>query len=169
MNLIAFSRRGIWLFAGALVFQAGHMVEHIAQLYQYLILWYPITEAHGIIFFLDLEWNHFTFNFFYLLALFWAAWELHLLAALRGRKTLLVIFVAGAVTQIFHTLEHTARIGQFLQTACTPCQGIAGWFVNGIYLHFGLNAIALVFPAIVFFGLGLHRQITLRKPSSSSS
>jgi hypothetical protein len=161
------SKSGLYAFTVALILQGGHMVEHVTQLYQHAFLYLPIKESHGVLFFFDLEWNHFDFNLLYFLLLAWAfialaffskeAWQ-------GGRKESFFryTFLLGFAVQGYHVLEHTARIGQMLQTGCTPCPGFLGWFFDGIYLHFTLNAITFLLPLIAFFGLNLHRALLAR-------
>lgn len=152
----------IYLLAMGLAAQTFHMTEHFGQLYQHAILGWSIKASAGIVYFLNLEWNHFTFNLLYLLLLGysfvalkfyrrdslasqvqWAAWA----------------FTIAFIVQIYHTFEHTVRINQFLSTGCTPCPGILGRYVDGIYLHFVLNSMVYVLPLAAFLGYGFHRRI----------
>lgn len=55
----------LYLFTIGLIVETFHITEHTAQVYQHAWLGWPISDAHGIIFFLDLEWNHFIFNSLY--------------------------------------------------------------------------------------------------------
>lgn len=151
------------IFVAALLLQGVHMVEHLAQVYQYAILRFPIFEAHGILFFFDLEWNHFTFNLAYLLllAMIFIGFKFHSSEYFIGQsKTPRYMFLAGFFVQGYHVIEHAARIGQTLQTGCEPCRGILGWYVNGIWLHFTLNSLVLVLPAAAFFSYRLYRKLS---------
>lgn len=134
------------ILALALVIQGFHWVEHLAQVYQHWWLSLPIKESRGILFFLDLEWNHFVFNSVYLLLLV-VAWFF-----LQGKVSRVVIkFLAvGTLVQGYHLVEHAVRIWQHIQTACEPCRGILGWYVDGIYLHFAFNTFVLALPLIAF-------------------
>lgn len=162
--MTTFTKNALYAFAIALFLQGAHMIEHFAQLYQYQILRMPIYEAHGILFFLDLEYNHFWFNLLYALALAYVfvAGELFKRKAPEWARW---TFIAGFAIQSYHVLEHTSRIGQTLQTGCEPCPGILGWYVNGIHLHFTLNSITWLLPMIAFFGYGLHKNFNRNKPS----
>ena len=106
-------------------------------------------EAHGILFFLDVEWNHFLFNlvYFTLLAvvmfilLFVRDFEL-----LRKRRFTFLLFVLGFLVQAYHLVEHTVRMEQFFKLGCTPCPGILGWHLDLVYLHFSLNTATWLLP-----------------------
>lgn len=128
----------------AFVAQTLHMLEHVAQMYQHVVLGLPTKLANGLLFFLDLEWNHFLFNSIYLIFL------LVIFARLRfwttrtwgGDNIIPPLFVAGFAVQSYHVVEHSVRMYQFLTTGCTPCIGVIGRFFNMIHLHFFLNLIA---------------------------
>lgn len=137
---------GFNVLALALILQFFHLIEHAAQVYQHWWLALPIKESKGILFFLDLEWNHLAFNALYLIFLF-AAWFLLRGNLPRGSRRLLF---AGAAIQSYHTVEHGVRIVQHLQTACEPCTGILGRYVDGVYLHFAFNAVVFALPLLVF-------------------
>lgn len=130
----------------ALLIQGFHWIEHLAQVYQHWWLSLPIKESKGILFFLDLEWNHLIFNFVYLLPLA-AAWFL-----LRGKvsRTAIWFLAVGVLVQSYHVIEHVVRIWQHLQTACEPCKGVLGWYIDGVYLHFAFNTLVLTLPLTAF-------------------
>lgn len=134
------------ILAFALVIQGFHWIEHLAQMYQHWWLSLPIKESKGILFFLDLEWNHFVFNsaYFTLLAAFW-----FLLRKTSSRATMMVL-VVGILIQGYHLIEHIVRVWQHIQIACEPCKGILGWYVDGVYLHFMFNTLVLSLPLIAF-------------------
>jgi hypothetical protein len=54
--------RWLALFFVLLVGQSVHFVEHIAQVIQVHLLGFNVSQAHGIIGQLDLEWTHFFFD-----------------------------------------------------------------------------------------------------------
>lgn len=132
------------VLALALAVQGFHWIEHLAQVYQHWWLSLPIKESRGILFFLDLEWNHFVFNSVYLLLLA-AAWFL-----LQGIVSHVVIrfLAAGTLIQSYHLVEHMVRIWQHIQTTCEPCKGILGRYVDGVYLHFVFNTLVFILPLI---------------------
>ncbi|MCS7145455.1 MAG: hypothetical protein RMJ28_03005 [Nitrososphaerota archaeon] len=134
----------------AFVAQTLHMLEHSVQLYQHMVLGLPPKLANGLLFFLDLEWNHFLFNSLYLVFLviifvrlrFWST------TSWGGHKVVSALFIAGFAIQSYHVIEHSVRMQQFLTTGCTPCTGIIGKLFNMIHLHFFLN-IAAYLPLVL--------------------
>ncbi|TSC78958.1 MAG: hypothetical protein G01um101429_634 [Parcubacteria group bacterium Gr01-1014_29] len=137
------------ILALALVVQGFHWIEHLAQVYQHWWLGLPIKESKGILFFLDLEWNHFVFNsaYFVLLVVVW-----FLLRNVSSRVAMRLLIV-GTLIQGYHLIEHAVRIWQHIQTACEPCKGILGWYIDGVYLHFAFNTLVLLLPLIAFIFL----------------
>lgn len=135
-----------WLLALALFIQVLHWIEHLAQVYQHWWLSLTIKESHGILFFLDLEWNHFVFNaaYFLLLAVIW------FLLRRKVSHVAISFLAAGTLVQGYHLIEHVVRIWQHIQIACEPCKGILGWYIDGVYLHFAFNTIVLALPLITF-------------------
>ena len=157
-----YSRFGIAVFTITLLWQGGHYIEHLAQMYQHVFLRWPIKESHGLLFFADLEWNHFLFNFSYFLLLVTIFISLRffdrsMFASVAQWPRYL--FLLGFSFQGYHVLEHAARIGQHLQTGCSPCPGFLGWYFNGIYLHFVYNSTVLILPACAFFAYGFHKIV----------
>ena len=146
------------LLGVTLLIQFFHWVEHVAQVYQHWWLGYPIAASSGILFFLDLEWNHLIFNSAYLVLL--------VAIFLFGRKAFSTsqgatnVYLAGVGIQAYHTFEHVIRIWQYLTANCTPCKGILGWYFDGVYLHFAFNTVVLLFPLIAFVLLGFHRYLS---------
>jgi hypothetical protein len=157
------SLKGSVVLLAALALQGGHYIEHLAQYYQHAFLYLSIKESHGILFFADLEWNHFVFNLLYFVLVAYAAVKMEFFTAraFQGMRNAIYrnIFLGGVLLQGYHVLEHSGRIGQHLQTGCTPCPGFLGWYFDGIYLHFTYNSLTLFLPLIAFFGLGIHRQL----------
>lgn len=140
------SSYGMKILALVLLIQGLHWVEHIAQVYQHWWLSLPIKESKGILFFLDLEWNHFVFNSVYLLLLV-AVWFLIRKVSFRVAAWFLI---SGTLLQGYHVVEHIVRIWQHVQTACEPCKGILGWYIDGVYLHFAFNMFVLILPLAAF-------------------
>lgn len=140
------------LFLAAFVLQGLHEVEHVAQVYQRLWLGVGPQSARGILFFLDVEWNHFLFNAGYFLLLAAISFFLFFhpaLAPIRNRGKAAGLFAAGFLLQAYHVVEHTARMGQFFNTNCTPCPGILGWYIDIAYLHFIFNTLTWLLPLAV--------------------
>ena len=140
----------IFVFLGALVIQFFHLIEHIAQVYQHWLLGLSIKESRGILFFLDLEWNHLIFNALYF-ALLMIVWKKMRRSASFGENHVVTYTLgAGILVQGYHVIEHIVRIAQYFKIGCTPCKGILGWYIDGVYLHFAFNTFVLVLPLIAF-------------------
>lgn len=155
------SRPVVYAFTAALMVQTFHMVEHVAQVYQHAILGLGIKDSHGILFFLDLEWNHFIFNslYFALLAAVFFSCGFHRRGGpATGKRLACIAFSAAFMIQGYHVVEHTVRMFQFFQIGCTPCKGILGNFFDGIYLHAALNTFVYLLPLIAFIVYGFHRE-----------
>ena len=159
---IQITKAAAWIFCIALILQGFHMVEHFAQMYQFFVLQVPAFAAHGILFFLDLEWNHFHFNlaYFLLLAYVFVWGKFYDPKEFSGRNPIpRYCFLTGFFVQGYHVLEHTARIGQFIQSGCTPCEGIIGWYFNGILFHFTINSITWILPLVAFVSYRIYKDI----------
>lgn len=145
------------LFVG-LIFQMGHHYEHVSQIFQWWYLGQHSSVSKGIIFFLDLEWNHFIFDGLYFFLLLAAC--LHFIRRWNERGHSLDQFTMGLLgatlgLQGWHAIEHTYRIVKHVRTGCEPCTGIADIAFNVplIPLHFWFNVFALTFPLLLFFWL----------------
>ena len=138
------------------------MVEHVAQVYQHAVLGLSIAASHGILFFLDLEWNHMIFNalYFVLLAVVFVKCRFYETHGAVGEKPLACIaFYAGFLIQGYHVIEHSVRMVQFFQRGCTPCPGILGYLFDGVYLHAAFNTLVYVLPLIAFLSYGFQHRL----------
>ncbi len=152
----------VFIFTGALIIQTLHITEHVVQVYQHAILGLSINESQGILWFLDLEWNHFVFNVVYLILLSMVfvlgkfyktkgvAWKMRPAA---------LVFTAGLMIQGYHVVEHSVRMVQFYQSGCTPCPGILGRVFDGIYLHAAFNTIVYILPLYAFAAYGFQARL----------
>lgn len=151
------------LFSVAVLYQITHWIEHVAKAYQHWWLGISLLEARGILFFFDLEWNHFVFNTLYwaaLLAVFFAGRFFKKESLARQKPLVFYGFLGGGLfLQSYHQVEHLVRIIQHVALNCQPCPGILGWYFDEIYLHFILNSVALVFPLIAFFAYGYFKRL----------
>ncbi len=148
------------LFTYLVIEQFFHQAEHVAQMYQFAFLNIPAHDAHGFVWFLDEEWNHFIFNSLYFTGVIVVF--IYLLRALKKsgiRKTaahvgFIVIF---SIWEGWHMIEHTYRIIHHVQGLCDECSGIIDqWFgINRLVLHFWFNFFALVFPMVVYIWYGV--------------
>lgn len=156
----------LYLFTLTLVYQIFHQVEHISQAYQYVLLKLPKLESSGILWFLNLEWNHFIFNsgFFIGLSLTFFG----ITRTLQRQRHLLRnhIFLMGStlLVQGWHVGEHVVRITRHLRFHCEPCPGILdkifGWPL--IHLHFWFNTVVLILPLTLFVWYGFYEWLILR-------
>jgi uncharacterized membrane protein len=144
----------------AFISQSLHMVEHSAQMYQHIVLGLPPQLSNGLLFFLDLEWNHFLFNalYFALLAVLYGLLGIRPLQKLRQATGTFYALLVGLYVQAFHVAEHTYRLYQFITSGCTPCRGIIGGFFNMVHLHFILNTIAYIPIVLIVVKSGLLKQ-----------
>ena len=152
--------RWLALFFVLLVGQSVHYVEHIAQMIQIHLLGFGVSQAHGIIGQLDLEWVHFLFD---------AVW-VPICA-----YTLLVIYYksnpwlwALAVITGWHAAEHVAIMlvylgwdswhGSYLWTGIIGSPGLlaSGGAIGGGLpftrpdLHFIYNSIEVALIVIAY-------------------
>jgi len=133
------------LYLSALTIQFFHLVEHLAQVYQH---WWLGLRGQGLLFFLDLEWNHFLFNLGYFALLAWILGALWLLPEWNELRKRVAVgaFLVAVVIQAYHVIEHTVRMGQSYQYGCTPCPGLLGRVFNLVTLHFVLNTLVWLLP-----------------------
>jgi hypothetical protein len=151
------------LFNG-LIYQGLHHYEHVSQIFQYWYLGEHRSVSKGIIFFLDLEWNHFIFDTGYLIILAAGCWLFARQWTKTGHKLddMTLGLMAGTLClQGWHAVEHTYRIIRHVRTGCEPCSGIADTLFNLplIPLHFWFNVFAFTFPLLLFYWLRMDRLI----------
>jgi hypothetical protein len=159
------SRLAVFTFLGAFIYQAGHHIEHVAQAYQYRILGMPSSESHGILWFFNLEWNHFIFNLGYYIVL--VAIAMSLIGLIQKEKMkfrFIHLLMIGMllVPQGWHVFEHSVRITRHVQLGCEPCPGVLDemFGLNLLLLHFWFNTIVTVLPLVVFLWYGFDIRIT---------
>jgi hypothetical protein len=128
------------ILQAAIVVQAGHQVEHIAQMVQMHVDQQPPAFAHGLVGRLDLEWVHFglTATIALVALIVLARW-------LRNPVAWLLMPLA-----LWHLAEHSAILVTYLRTGITGTPGILahGGLLNGPLarpdLHFLYNAAILL-------------------------
>jgi hypothetical protein len=152
------------IFFIALVLQGAHHLEHVTQIFQWWYLGLLPPMSKGIVFFLDLEWNHFIFDtslFFALVlgSLFLARklWKSgHSIDRFGG-----TLLISALLIQGWHAVEHTVRIVRHVDTGCEPCRGI----IDSVYgiplipLHFWFNVFALTLPLLAFVWYGMDVKV----------
>lgn len=152
------------IFGMALIYQSAHHSEHVTQIFQWWYMSLPPPQAKGIIFFADLEWNHYIFDkgYFILLMigslLFVRQWWL---SGHRMGKMGAFLMLSMNIIQGWHAVEHTYRIVHHIKDGCDPCAGIVDQLtgVPLIPLHFWYNVLALTFPLMIFFWFGMHQKL----------
>ncbi len=152
----------LYAFVLALTLDTFHMIEHVAQVYQHAILGLSFGASQGILFFLDFEWNHFTFNSFYLFFLtiiYFKCGFYNRNGPAAEKKFAFWAFNVAFFLQIYHVFEHILRIVQQYQTGCEPCRGFLGYYVDPVYLHATFNTIAYVPALAAFISFGFLARI----------
>ena len=156
---------GLTLFFVMVIgYQFFHQIEHVAQVYQYSFLGMPALDAKGILWFFNIEWNHFIFNAGYFVGLIFLSACIILI--LKKEKELFHapnLLIIGSLVGIqgWHFLEHLVRIIRHITIGCEPCHGILdsvfGWGL--IYLHFVFNTVVLILPLTMFVWFGFHHRL----------
>lgn len=140
------------LFYLLVITQGGHVIEHVAQILQIHVLGLPLREARGIFGALDVEWVHFVWNTWVLIAV------VLLLVRFRTNPWL----VATAVIAGWHELEHVFLIATYLTTGQQGTPGLlarGGLIVGGTplrrpELHMLYNAVETA-PLLLAFAYQL--------------
>jgi hypothetical protein len=74
----------------------------------------------------------------------------------------LLTFTVAA--QTYHFIEHSFKMGQFLETGMNGTPGILGHAFSIVWLHFWLNAVVTAPLLIAFFVGRYHRDLALQLP-----
>lgn len=153
----------IYMFALTVAAQAGHMVEHVAQVIQKF--GFHSTQAHGLIGQLDLEQVHFAFNLFYLCTLIavTVGWFCFPSQVSWQWKAFAVVLAATVLIQSYHMAEHTVKLIQFIETMMQGTPGIFGGHFDGVIFHAVVNTVVFVPVALVFLFAGVYKEIFSRR------
>ena len=154
---------GAWLalyFVLALT-QTGHVMEHVVQVTQLRILGLSGEHAHGVFGALDIEWVHFVWNAWVLVAI---------VALLLGRQRNLWLWIAAPLAA-WHLLEHSVLIVLYLVTGTEGNPGLlamGGLLANGLPLvrpdlHLVYNLVETL-PLLIGFGAAMSRRLALAAP-----
>ena len=153
------SQRYPWLalFYVLVVTQTGHLLEHVAQMIQLHVLGLTGAHARGIFGTLDVEWVHFVWNTWVLLAV------LVLLSRFGANRWLwLTALLSG-----WHELEHAYIFSIYLTTGVSGTPGLlsqggalgGGLPISRPDLHFLYNLLETI-PLV----LGFLRQVQRTAP-----
>lgn len=142
------------LFAVLVLAQAGHLVEHVAQVVQFHVLGRSAAASAGLLTWLDTEWVHFVWNTLILAAVVPLLWRY------RDNRWL---WLAG-LAAVWHEVEHAYLIFEYLRTGQVGLPGLladGGVLAGGldaprIDLHFWYNVVEAV-PLFVAFAVELRR------------
>jgi hypothetical protein len=147
-----------WLaFLGFLALsQTAHLFEHVAQMVQIHVLHLSGANAQGIVGQLNIEWVHFIWNAFVLVALL-------VLLSMPGFRTnpwLLAVTPLAA----WHLVEHSVMIATYIQTGVAGTPGLlssGGLIFGGLPiarpdLHFLYNLVETV-PLFLAWAVELRR------------
>jgi hypothetical protein len=143
------------LFYVLVVTQTGHFLEHVAQMIQIHILSLSGPDARGIFGTLDIEWVHFVWNMWVLLAV------VVLLFRYPANKWLWLT----AVLSTWHAIEHAYIFSVYISTGLSGTPGLlaqGGALFGGLPLtrpdlHFVYNLIETV-PLITAFLQQAHAE-----------
>jgi hypothetical protein len=161
VDLSRWYRRYQWLalFYALVVTQTGHFLEHVAQIVQIHALRLTGPDARGIVSTLDVEWVHFTWNTWVLLAV------VLLLTRFGSNRWLWLTFALSA----WHELEHAYIFSVYLTTGVSGTPGLlssGGLLFGGLPLarpdlHFLYNLVETV-PLVLAFLTQVRRSAVVR-------
>ena len=137
------------LFYALVVTQTGHFLEHVAQMIQIHVLGLTGADARGIFGTLDIEWVHFLWNTWVLLAVMMLLWRF------RANRWLWLTLVLSA----WHEIEHSYIFWTYLTTGLSGTPGLlaqggavyGGLPVSRPDLHFFYNLIETIPLMVAFF------------------
>lgn len=157
-------RAGAWfaLYFVLALTQTGHVMEHVVQVIQLRILGLSGEHAHGVVGALDIEWVHFAWNAWVLVAV---------VALLLGRQRNGWIWIAAPIAA-WHLIEHTILIALYLTTGIEGNPGLlatGGLLAGGLplarpELHLVYNLVETV-PILIGFGVAMSRRPALVEPA----
>jgi hypothetical protein len=148
------------LFSLLVVTQGGHVLEHVAQMVQIHLLGRSGPQARGVFGQLDVEWVHFAWNTWVLVAV-----ALLLLRYRRNPWLWATLLLAG-----WHELEHAYLLWTYLETGRQGTPGLlamGGRLDGGLPLsrpdlHFLYNLIETT-PLVLAFAHALRRMPHARR------
>jgi hypothetical protein len=151
--------RPAFLFMSAVVvIQGGHVIEHVVQLVQVLVLGVAEDDALGLLGYVvqfngTEEWLHLAYNGFYLLALYALILPLWRITPDVLPTRAFAFFLAASVwLESWHMVEHGVIISRVIANGGCPCPGIGDTALglSDTILHFGYNVGAYAGIAVAY-------------------
>ncbi len=147
------------LFVLLLASQCAHVLEHTAQMVQLHVMGLPAAQSRGIVGALDLEWVHFG----------WSLWVLIASAVLLRRFPRARWLALAVALGVWHELEHTSIMSTFLATGVVGTPGLlaaggalwGGLPIRRPDLHFLYNAMISI-PLLLAFRAEIARRVPRR-------
>ena len=147
------------LFAGIVLVQGIHVLEHIIQLAQVYVFGVPDDDALGLLGYVfqfqgTEEWLHLVFNSTYLLALYALFIPTRRLVPHPVPVWAFAVFALGAAgLETWHVVEHSVIISNVIANNGCPCPGIgdATLGITDTVLHFFYNAVAYAATVTAFW------------------
>jgi hypothetical protein len=150
------------VFVAAFAAQAGHVMLHVAQLFQDKVYHiYPKTGLLGPAL-VNNEWLHFgeVTAFWFMMMTVWfaygkerrAVWKQRSLSGYRAGVTLLFV-------SFYHMVEHWVKIVQHVKTGITPAPGIIGHWVDLVWFHAIINSVEMLLICIFAASTLIDRDI----------
>jgi len=146
--------------------QVGHLGEHVAQMVQIHVLHMPGPAAHGVFGSFDIEWIHFVWNTWVIVALL-------VVLSRYPRNTWLWVAAAFAT---WHQIEHVVIFWTYITTGVAGTPGLlarGGAIASGLpiirpNLHFLYNLVETT-PLVIAFVLQLRRLRVRGVPRRSAA
>jgi hypothetical protein len=144
------ANRTFYFMTAVVVIQGGHVVEHIVQLVQVLVLGVAERNALGLLGYVlqfngTEEWLHLGYNMIYLLALYALILPLWRITPVVLSLWAFWFYIGASVwVETWHMVEHGVIISHVIANGGCPCPGIGDTAlgVSDTILHFFYNAIA---------------------------
>jgi hypothetical protein len=151
-------RRAFVFMSAVVVIQGAHVVEHVVQLVQVVVIGVAEDDALGLLGYVvqfngTEEWLHLAYNGFYLVALYALILPLWRITPDVLPMRAFAFFLAASVwLETWHMVEHGVIISRVIANGGCPCPGIgdAALGLSDTILHFGYNVIAYAGLAVAY-------------------
>ena len=167
--------RPAFLFMSAVVvIQGGHVIEHVVQLVQVLVLGVAEDDALGLLGYVvqfngTEEWLHLGYNTLYLLALYALILPLWRITPDVIPRSAFIFFITASVwVETWHMVEHGVIISHVIANGGCPCPGIGDTALglSDTILHFIYNALAYAGLAYAYILVLQDRRNRRRHPAA---